>query len=98
MEAVTDMSLSPFFAIWVVLAVGVAGLIVYRRHIASKEDDVLHLGASSGAVAQQSTVAEKLDQVDKWGKLLTIIAVVYGLVLVAVYFYQFWVSSSTAGV
>ena len=87
-----------FLAIWVALALVVLGLIAYRRVIAAKEDDTLHLGASSGAVAQQSTVAEKLDQVDKWGKLLTIIAVVYGLVLVGVYFYQFWVSSSTAGV
>jgi len=53
------------------------------------------LGASSGAVAQQSTVAEKLEQVDKWGKLLTIIVVVYGILLVAIYFYRFWVTSST---
>jgi hypothetical protein len=94
MEAV----MKAFLGIWVALALTVLGLIVYRRRIAKDEDDTLHLGASSGAVAQQSTVAEKLDQVDKWGKLLTIIAVVYGLVLVAVYFYQFWVSSSTAGV
>jgi hypothetical protein len=56
------------------------------------------LGASSGAVAQQSTVAQKLDQVDKWGKTLTIIAVAYGFVLVAIYFYRFWVSSSTTGI
>ncbi|MGA2118909.1 MAG: hypothetical protein ABSH56_29685 [Bryobacteraceae bacterium] len=87
-----------FFAIWILMALGVAGLIVYRRHIASQEDDVLHLGASSGAVAQQTTVAQKLDQVDKWGKTLTIVAVAYGFVLVAIYFYRFWVSSSTTGI
>jgi len=90
-----DISLSPFLAIWVVMAVGVAGLILYRRYIASKEDDTLHLGASSGAVAQQSTVAEKLDQVDKWGKTLTVITAVYGVVLLALYFYRYWVTSST---
>ena len=93
-----DFSLSPFFAIWVVMALGVGGLIVYRRHIANKEDDVLHLGASSGAVAQQSTIAEKLDQVDKWGKLLTIIALVYGAILAAIYFYQTWMAGSRLGV
>ena len=76
-----------FLAIWVALALAVLGLIAYR--------DTLHLGASSGAVAQQSTVAEKLEQVDKWGKLLTIIVVVYGILLVAIYFYRFWVTSST---
>ncbi len=84
-----------FLAIWVALALAVLGLIAYRRVVASKEDDTLHLGASSGAVAQQSTVAEKLEQVDKWGKLLTIIVVVYGILLVAIYFYRFCVTSST---
>jgi hypothetical protein len=90
--------LSPFLAVWVALALAVMVLALYRRRIARDEDDTLHLGASSGAVAQQSTVAEKLDHVDKWGKLLTVIAVVYGLALVAVYFYQYWMSSSTTGV
>jgi hypothetical protein len=49
-------------------------------------------------VAQQSTVAEKLDQVDKWGKLLTIIAAAYGFILLAVYFYQTWMAGSKLGV
>jgi hypothetical protein len=93
-----DISLSPFLAIWVVMALGVAGLIVYRKHIANKEDDVVHLGASSGAVAQQTTIAAKLDQVDKWGKTLTLIAAVYGFILLAIYFYQTWMAGSRLGV
>ena len=93
-----DFSLSPFFAIWVVLALVVVVLIFYRRHIARNEDDSIHLGAGTGVVAEQSTVAQKLDQVDKWGKLLTIIAVVYGIVLAAIFFYQTWVASSRIGV
>jgi uncharacterized membrane protein len=90
-------SLSPFFVIWIVLAVIVMVLALYRRHIATQEDDTLHLGATSGAVAQQTTVSQKLEQVDKWGKLLTIIALAYGFVLAALYLYQ-TLASPTRGV
>jgi hypothetical protein len=38
------------------------------------------------------TVAQKLDQIDKWGKTLTVITAVFGIVLVGIYVYQSWVS------
>ena len=94
-----NFSLSPFLAIWLILAVVVVVLIFYRRHIARNEDDSLHLGATAGVVAQsQSTISTKLEQVDKWGKLLTIIATIYGAILLAVYLVQYWVQSSRLGV
>jgi hypothetical protein len=94
-----DISLSPFFAIWLIIAIVVVVLIFYRRRIARNEDDSLHLGATAGVVAQsQSTISTKLDQVDKWGKLLTIVAAIYGVILLAVYFFQYWVQSSRMGV
>ena len=54
---------------------------------------------SQAAVAQQQVgLSQRLDHIDKWGKILTIIAVVYGLILASVYFYQSWVASSSIGV
>jgi hypothetical protein len=90
--------LIPFVMIWAVLAVMILALIVWRKSVASHEDDSLHVSAAgAGAVEQQVSVAHKLEQIDKWGKLLTVIAVVYGLILAGVYFYQMWVASSTVG-
>ena len=83
----------PFVVLWCVLAVTVIGLIVYRRIVAVGEDDMIHIGDTAGAVtSQQVTVAQKLDQIDKWGKMLTVVAVAYGVVLAGIYVYQSWVS------
>jgi len=44
---------------------------------------------------QQATLAHKLAVIDIWGKTLTVIAIVYGLVLVGLYLYQIWNSVPT---
>lgn len=87
------IDLRPFFVLWLVLATAVIALIVRRKMVASHEDDTLHVlqGAPMG---QQQAVANKLDQIDKWGKILTVIAVVFGLLVGAAYVYQVWVQSS----
>jgi len=47
-----------------------------------------------GSVAQQVTVAQKLEVIDKWGKILTVITLVFGLILGAAYVYQNFVQLS----
>ena len=83
----------PFVVLWAALALAVIGLIVYRRFVSAGEDDMIHISDAAGSVtSQQVTVAQKLDQIDKWGKTLTVITVVYGVVLASVYVYQSWMS------
>ncbi len=82
----------PFIVLWALLALAVIALIIYRRVVSASEDDMIHVGDAAAAVtSQQVTVAQKLDQIDKWGKTLTVVVVVYGIVLGAVYVYQSWV-------
>lgn len=87
-----NLDLRPFFVLWIVLATVVIALIVRRKMVASHEDDSLHV-MQSGAIAQQVALANKLDQIDKWGKILTVIAVVFGLLVGAAYVYQVWMQS-----
>jgi len=89
-------SFIPYIVLWVVLALVVFALIIYRRMVASHEDDALHLG-QAGAVAQQTGIAQKLEQIDKWGKILTAAVAVYGLLLGSLYLYQGWVAGSRLG-
>jgi len=89
--------LIPFVAAWCVLALAVVGMIFWRKAVAAHEDDSLHV-SQTGAVQEQISVAHKLEQIDKWGKILTAIAVITGLILAGVYFYQMWVASSSIGV
>jgi hypothetical protein len=83
----------PFVVLWVALALVVIGLIVYRRIVSAGEDDFIHVSDVGGSMAsQQVALAQRLEQIDKWGKTLTAVTVVYGLILGAVYVYQSWVS------
>jgi hypothetical protein len=46
----------------------------------------------------QVGIAHRLDVIDKWGKLFTVIAAAYGLVLAIVYTYQTWVQAMNSGI
>ena len=91
-----NINLIPFAALWVVLALAVVTLIVIRKRIALGEDDTLHVMEGDAArIPHQRELAQRLEVVDRWGKSLTIAAVIYGLVLAALWVYQGWVSSSS---
>jgi hypothetical protein len=81
--------------VWVVVACVLAGLALYRKLVARSEDDMLHVRESEQPlVRRQAFVAGRLDLVDKWGKTLTVILVVSGLLIGALYLYQQWVASN----
>jgi len=65
------MNYLPLLAVWIVLALVVLALFVWRQSVARNEDDSLHV--MHGALAPQTAVAQKLDVIDKWGKILTVI-------------------------
>lgn len=85
-------NLIPFIVLWVLFALSVAVLVVWRKTVANQEDDTIHV--LQGSVAQQVNVAHKLEVIDKWGKILTAITVVFGLILGAVWIYQNWITTS----
>lgn len=90
-----NIVLTPFLAAWIALACAVAILAIYRKTISSHEDDSLHVSAVDDInVSHQAEVAHRLEIVDRWGKLLTIIVAVYGVALAAAYTYQMWVEGS----
>lgn len=81
--------------LWIVLGVCVALLALYRKMLASHEDDTVHvISGESNVVAQQATFAHKLEKIDFWGKTLTIVLIVYGLILGAWILYQLWEQSA----
>lgn len=80
--------------LWLVLTLVVISLAVARRVAARQEDEYVHLAdAEVAAIPQQVAVANKLDKIDAWGKRLTILDVVFGLVLVSIVVYQTWQQS-----
>lgn len=80
---------------WAVLALVVLALAVYRMSIGSREDDRIHLNAAEANVpTMQAAFAQKLESLDKLGKSLTIVAVLYGAGLLVWAIRDAWVSGS----
>jgi hypothetical protein len=94
------MNLMPLVILWMVLALAVLALLVWRKAVARNEDDNLHVldGAAAQTSSVQAAVAEKLELIDKWGKIVTIVTVVYGVALGGLYVYQSWVQNTKIGV
>jgi len=73
----------------------VLGLFIWRKNVASNEDDTLHV--MHGVLTQQTALAQKLDMIDKWGKILTVITVVLGLAIASAYVYAQFVGRASIG-
>ena len=92
------LNLLPYAIAWAVLGLVVLVLAIMRSKVAATEDDTLKL--SDGEVQElpkQEAMAAKLAAIEVWGKTLTIVLVVTGLVLGVWYCLQMWFASSTAG-
>lgn len=92
-------NLMPFAIAWAVLGIVVLILALMRKSAAAHEDDSIHLSVGSGAtaVSEQVNTAKKLETIDKWGKILTIVLAVSGLALVVMYGLAVWEASSKVG-
>ena len=93
-----NINLLPFLILWILLALTVVVLFLRHRSIARLEDAHLDVLETAAAADQQVMLEHKLAVVDKWGKILTVVAVVYGLVLAFLYFVQTWQQLSKTGV
>jgi hypothetical protein len=77
-------TLSMLIWVWRGLLLTVVVLAVVRKWVSRREDDTLHLSDFEGnLVRQQTSIATTLNQVDRWGKFLTLTVLLYGLALAA---------------
>lgn len=90
-----NLNLFPFAVLWAIMAIAVLALIVIRKRISAGEDDTLHvMEGDARMIPQQQEIAHKLAVVDRWGKSLTIVTLVFGLIVGALWVYQGFVSAS----
>jgi hypothetical protein len=91
------INLTPFLVLGALLVLSVVAMIVWRQAVARREDDTLHVTHGGTAVSQQFDVAHRLEVIDKWGKTLTVVTVVYSLIVGALFVYQQWLRASNLG-
>jgi len=91
-----NINLLPFTVLWMILSAVVVGLLMYRKWIAKDEDERLHvMDCEAALLSRQVAVGHKLESIDRWGKVLTAIALLYGLVVGAAYIYQSSLAASS---
>ena len=83
------MNWTPFVAVWSLFAAIVAGLAFYRKMLAAHEDDSIHISEGGARlIPEQIATAHRIELIDKWGKSLTAVVVLAGLVMAAIYVYN----------
>lgn len=87
------INFTPWMILWAALALAVLVMAGYRKIVSVREDETLHLVNPSES-ARQLAIFHKLERIDKWGKLLTVVAAIYGLLLAIAYTYQTWVQAT----
>jgi len=89
-----NLNLTPIVVVWACIAIVTAGLALYRKLITLHEDDYLHVHEGEARiVSQQFQIAHKVDSIDRWGKLLTVVTAVLGAAIACVYLYQGYLAS-----
>jgi len=87
----SEFNLTSVVLIWAVLAVATLGLALYRKLASANEEDLVHLGpGEERQIPAQVALAAKLEGIDRWGKILTVITMMVGLAMAALYLYQAW--------
>ena len=88
------MTATFIISVWIVLGVATLILAIYRQVLtAHQEEDVVHLADSEQReIAKQTSLASRLNTIDRWGKTMTVLVTVIGLGLATAYLYQAWES------
>jgi hypothetical protein len=84
----------PLISLWFLMAVAVVVLAVMRKMAAKGESDVLHPD-DKAFEDRQAAIAQKLEKIDTWGKIVTAVTVAFGLIVLAIYLYNGWNASQT---
>lgn len=89
------MTFTMLLGVWGAMACVVVALAIYRKVIATQEDDMVHLRESEAQLVNQQTVmARRLEGIDAWGKRLTILVAILGVALACYFLYGQWVAST----
>ena len=82
-------NLVPYIGVWILLAVVVLALALYRKFVTAHEEDrYVHLAqAETQLIPHQVAVNHKIQTMDRWGEILTAVTLVIGLALACLYLY-----------
>ncbi len=84
----------PLTVLFGLLTISVLVLLMMRVKAARSENDTIHVG-DRVYEEQQALVAGRLEKIDHWGKILTVVTVAFGFCLLCVHLYNVWMQGQT---
>lgn len=85
------INLTPWIILWAMATTGVLVLFVWRVMVAKDETPGIHVAVTDQQmpeVDKEVKLAHKLDVIDRWGKVLTVVSAVLVLVMGGAWFYN----------
>ena len=83
---------------WIAFGLVVLGLAIYRKSVASHEEDWVHLAAGEEhMVTEQVELTQRLKKIDRWGIWLTVVLALYGLIIGSIFILRAWDAQKTLG-
>jgi hypothetical protein len=91
------MNMQLLLGAWAALFCAYAIVAIMRWNLGKREDDHLHFSdTEQQLVVMQSTIAHKLDVLDRWKTALLVLTVVSAVLIGSFYVYQSWQATSTS--
>jgi hypothetical protein len=82
---------NPLVMVWAVFAGIVLVLLINRFLLTVHEDTSIHTHVAERSLAErQAGIAHRVELVDYWGRLLTIVTLLYGLGIAGAYLFLAW--------
>ena len=90
------MNMQLLFGVWAAIFAAYAIVALMRWNLGRREDDHLHFADSEQQlVATQTTIAHKLDVLDRWRTVLLTLTIVSAVIIGLLEIYIVWQSTST---
>jgi hypothetical protein len=90
------MNMQLLLGAWAVLLCAYGIVAVMRWNLGRREDDHLHFSDSEQQlVATQTTIAHRLEVLDRWSTILLIVTIVSAVVIGGLYVYLSWDATRT---
>lgn len=90
------MNLQLVLGVWAAIFAAYAIVALMRWNLGRREDDHLHFAESEQQmVATQSSIAHKLDVLDRWRSVLLMIVIVSAILIGVLQIYFAWQATST---
>jgi hypothetical protein len=70
---------------WLVLALLVVGLAIYRNLAGIHSNWSFHV--LGPGIRRETSALGKIEAIERWGELLTLLVIIYGLALAGIYIY-----------